>query len=525
MRLDRLTVDLRARSPWEAVELGTALVRTHAAAVWKPWLLVTLPLFVALNALAWAFDAFALAMLLMWWLKPAFDRIPLYVVSRAVFGETPGVRETLAAQWRWGWKPVLHYLSWRRLSPVRALYLPIDLLEGAADGRRRERRRALGGAVYGQATLLTLACAHFEAVVAFGCVAAALMFVPPENLPETLRAGGMALLRDTPAWAQLAWNFCGWLAMGAIEPFYVGAGFGLYLNRRTQIEAWDVEIAFRRLRERLRGASAPLLIALAVLSAPLSLRAQERDEPRAAASPISVEEDAADARQASRQPPTLPQAFGDQYVDARRFREAVDRAYADPAFGGTRKVKQWQRRNPGEAPQPTSKRRPAWLAALADLFAFIGEWGLWIIAGGLLAVLLATMPRWLPWMRGGLRARRPPSAEVETETLQPPELLPPDIAASARRLWREGRPRHALALLYRASVEGMAAHAQVALPPGATEAQCLRAARRLNDEDERELFARMVRTWQYAAYARRLPGEDEFEGLLGRLQQRYGWVG
>ena len=30
---------------------------------------------------------------------------------------------------------------------------------------------------------------------------------------------------------------------------YVGAGFGLYLNRRTQMEAWDVEIALRRLRD------------------------------------------------------------------------------------------------------------------------------------------------------------------------------------------------------------------------------------------------------------------------------------
>lgn len=33
MRLDRLTVNLRARSPWEAVELGSTLVRHHAAAI------------------------------------------------------------------------------------------------------------------------------------------------------------------------------------------------------------------------------------------------------------------------------------------------------------------------------------------------------------------------------------------------------------------------------------------------------------------------------------------------------------
>ena len=43
MRLDQPRVELRPRSPWEAMELGTALVRTHARAIWLPWLLVTLP--------------------------------------------------------------------------------------------------------------------------------------------------------------------------------------------------------------------------------------------------------------------------------------------------------------------------------------------------------------------------------------------------------------------------------------------------------------------------------------------------
>jgi hypothetical protein len=31
----------------------------------------------------------------------------------------------------------------------------------------------------------------------------------------------------------------------------VAAGFTLYLNRRTELEAWDLELAFRHLQERL----------------------------------------------------------------------------------------------------------------------------------------------------------------------------------------------------------------------------------------------------------------------------------
>ncbi len=35
-----------------------------------------------------------------------------------------------------------------------------------------------------------------------------------------------------------------------VEPFYVAAGFAMYLNRRVELEAWDVE-------QDLRHAFAP----------------------------------------------------------------------------------------------------------------------------------------------------------------------------------------------------------------------------------------------------------------------------
>jgi hypothetical protein len=366
--------------------------------------------------------------------------------------------------------------------------------------------------------MLTVVCANFEIVLVLGCVVGLFSYVPLEHWSETLRVGFMALLRDPPAWALLLSNFIGWLAMTAIAPFYIGAGFGLYLNRRTQIEAWDIEIAFRRLRERLLTAAAPLLVLLAVfIAAPL--RAQEHDE--LPAPPVNVETKSDDDKQP--EPPTLPRVFGDQRVDDAAFRKAVEQAYADPLLGDKRKITQWEKRNPAQ-PQPVKPANLSWLAAIARVFAFIGEWALWIVVALLLVLLLATAKYWLPWMRGMARQRQKLKVEVATEALEIPEILPPDIAASARRLWREGRPRHALALLYRASVEGMIARVETVLPPGATEAQCLRASRRLADGNSRELFARMVRVWQYAAYAQRLPDETEFGNLLDQLQRDYRWA-
>jgi hypothetical protein len=166
----------------------------------------------------------------------------------------------------------------------------------------------------------------------------------------------------------------------------------------------------------------------------------------------------------------------------------------------------------------------SWLSGFAAGFAFLAEWGLWILVGGLVLLLLLTLPRWLPWMRGSLRRRKPLPVEVETEALQLPEVLPDNIPAEARRLWAQGKPRHALALLYRASVETMAQRADVVLPPGATESECLRASRRMPDNEDRSLFARIVRVWQYAAYAQQLPAQAEFDELLSSLQLRYRWA-
>ena len=36
------------------------------------------------------------------------------------------------------------------------------------------------------------------------------------------------------------------MAVAFLEPFYVAAGFGMYLNRRVELEAWDVEQELRR---------------------------------------------------------------------------------------------------------------------------------------------------------------------------------------------------------------------------------------------------------------------------------------
>jgi hypothetical protein len=161
---------------------------------------------------------------------------------------------------------------------------------------------------------------------------------------------------------------------------------------------------------------------------------------------------------------------------------------------------------------------------LISFFALAAESVLWILLGLALLALALTARWWLPWLRGS-GGKRPAkaAAPINQSALLIPEVLPPDIIASARGLWAAGKPRHALALLYRASVETLSQRADVVLPPGATEAQCLRASLNMPLQADRQLFALMVRTWQHAAYAGRLPDETAFESLLDQLHQHYRW--
>jgi hypothetical protein len=516
MKIEDLTVALRPRTAWEAVELGTTLVRRYAGAVWQPWLLVSLSAFVLLNVLCGLVGEIWLAGLLMWWLKPVFDRIPLYVLSRAVFGHVPSVRETVRAQRSFGTRWMFAYLTWRRFSPVRSLYLPVDLLEGGAGEEARARRRALGSPVYGVASVVLLVFVHFELALALGAVSAVMLFAPADLIQETA-ARMWNVFESQQPWVQVATNALAWMATSVLEPFYVGAGFGLYLNRRTEIEAWDIEMVLRRLRKRLTEAAAPLMLLCALWLGAMQ-PAHAQDEPFVPdASAPSIEQPRLKDKRAQS---TLHEVFGERVVEDEGWQQAVKRAYEDPAVSPKRTVMQWvpKERKPDEPPRPFEG-----FGRLGEWLASIGEYGLWIVAGALLLVLLVTAPKWLGWVREMPHRRERAADEVIRESVAEESPLPDDVPATARRLWQSGRGRDALALLYRASVEAMTQRAHVVLVPGATEAHTLRASRQLPGAEEREAFARMVRVWQIAAYAHGLPDDDEFDELLAQLSQRFFW--
>ena len=114
MRLTDATVVIRPRSQWEAMDLGIRLARRHAGLLMASWAIITLPLLGLLSALLWSYPS--IAILIFWLLKPAYERLPLYILSQALFGHTPSLSASLRALPGLLKPQLLASLTWRRLA-------------------------------------------------------------------------------------------------------------------------------------------------------------------------------------------------------------------------------------------------------------------------------------------------------------------------------------------------------------------------------------------------------------------------
>ncbi|HEY9065162.1 MAG TPA: hypothetical protein VIO33_09280 [Burkholderiaceae bacterium] len=243
MQVDALALHLRPRSMAEAADLGVRLVQANARSVWGTFT----PLFAAVVLIALASVELAgwLPGLIIFWLKPWLDRSLLYVLSRAVFG-TPTRWSDL---WRdrssvW-WQQLPSSLIARRLSPWRSYTQPAAQLEGQRGSAAKARRRQMLRDKQGQALGMHLVFAHIELVLTLGAMSLAVWFLPGFDSGSHHTPWFETLLRDESVSLSLLSSAVYAGVVLLLEPFYVAAGFAMYLNRRVELEAWDIEQEFR----------------------------------------------------------------------------------------------------------------------------------------------------------------------------------------------------------------------------------------------------------------------------------------
>ncbi|HKH43413.1 MAG TPA: hypothetical protein VKM72_01985, partial [Thermoanaerobaculia bacterium] len=252
MDLERVAAVIRPRSPWEAVDLGFGMVRAWWKPVWAAWLATVAPAWWLVFGLTWLLTQEPiLAFVAVWWVRPLFDRIPLYVVSRRLFSSSTSVRSDLGRLWT---RNLWAALTLQRLDPARSFDLPVWELEGLRGAERKARTALLQRIGRQNAVWLTFACSLLEGFTMVAFIELVSLLTPSSGWSEAAELTGVAASTGEPTAAFWWWMAAVYfLALTAIEPFYVAAGFSLYLSRRIHLEGWDVEIAFRRLAARLTG--------------------------------------------------------------------------------------------------------------------------------------------------------------------------------------------------------------------------------------------------------------------------------
>jgi len=239
MKVDAIRLDLRPRAMFEAADLGVRMVSAHWRSVWAS----CAPVYAFVLLLAGACLAFgagwsALALI---WLKPWFDRSILFVLSRAAFGEETRFVDLWRARRAVFWRGLVGALTMRRLSPWRSYVQPVLQLEGLRGKARRHRVALILGSHRSAALAMQSAFAMIESALTLGAATLVGWFVPTDDRMQSL----FTLAKSDSIWmtATILLSFAA--AVLVLEPFFVGAGFAMYLNRRVELEAWDIEQEFR----------------------------------------------------------------------------------------------------------------------------------------------------------------------------------------------------------------------------------------------------------------------------------------
>ena len=495
MKLTDLSIQVRQRSTWEAIDLGFALVQQH-------WLALILPLSLLVLMLALPFwllvpdNYLWLAGLFIWWLKPLYDRLLLHILSRQLFNEKVTTAEAFSAL-----PDLIRHtglfsaLSYRRFSLSRSYNLAIWQLEKLKGNERKERQALIYLQGHSNAIWLTIACIHLEWVILFSIYALILMFDASGTAWEHVKnlfRGDVDM--DTQYW-QTLFDFIFYsLTVLIIEPFYVAAGFMLYINRRTQLEAWDIEIAFRALGDRLAHLSksmATLLPSLLIvffssllLTIPSSTWAAEKSE-----------------------------VLNEQRLAADQAAAKIKEVMELPELSNRRQISTWVPKDLAKKDADKNALSSATVQLIAQIFKAI----LWIAVIVGVILLFIYREKLLAFLTPGRQRKlASPIPDVLFGLDIRPESLPEDIAGTARNLWLNGKTREALSLLYRGTLMVLTRKQHLAIQASHTEGDILQLAKPSLATERFNYLATLTKLWQMIAYAHRKPEDTELEFLFNQ---------
>ncbi|MDR0806622.1 MAG: DUF4129 domain-containing protein [Enterobacteriaceae bacterium] len=501
MQLDHLAIVLRTRSANEAIDLGVRMAMYWFKPLYIAWLCFSLPIIGLLFGLScyWAEFSYIGIYLLIWWIKPMLDRMALFVISRAVFGATPTLRQSMKAIPSLLFKTrLIRALTWARFSPYRSLTLPVDVLEGIKGHNARIRRKTISNYIGINAAVLTLFGFVVEKVFPV-CAIAFVAIISIDNNSYTDDLLNDLWFNDVNYYSIMALGF---YILGILlwEPIYIAAGFSLYLKRRSDIEAWDIELEFRKIEKRSRMTSSTLLSTLLlVLTIGISGYSSH--------SYASQNNSATRQETITNAPEKLQQILKQPEYGRKEVRKQL-------TFIQEKKVKK-PNKKPDFSPPPILSNSNRTLLALTGA----GQWILWgVLALVVIAIVYFIIIR-LPDIRGRNGQKMVPPVQIAGLDIQP-ESLPENIAEVALSMIHSGDLRAALSLLFRGSLSVLAHRDRVMFRSSDTEQDCIHLVKRA-ELNSAAFFIKLTQLWLAQAYAHRSPDITKLEQLCREWPTHY----
>lgn len=477
MLQNSFAVALRKRTPWEAVDLGFKLIGNNFKAVFLPWLTLFLLLIVPLFATLHSHPLLILYITFM--VMPLLERSCLFVLSRSVFGTVPTYKEVLKnwpKQCKTGW---LAHTLFLRFSPSRAFHLPVYQLENLKGLKNRKRRKVLARGNGSLSLNTTFLFSLFEAMMVIGVFTFLKDFVPNaylQGLVDDFRSTGVLNHHFILFFVGL---YLG--AVAFLRPFYMACSFSLYLNRRMELEGWDIELTFRKMAGRLKGKSTAALLVLSLLTC--------------FSTHLAAQEDVLNGR------------FQRRYSTRSGIKspkKVIEEVMKTEEFNRSQTVTRWKRIDDAENRSPKEVDS---VPSSASYRVFMELLKILIITAlvVLIAVVIFNFMVNRRELEGGLKQERKMKPATVTGVALEEQVLPENLTDEAMALWKSGEVRAAYSLLYRGALSKLVNDYDIELNESFTEADCVRAVKRFSESEVSAFFSSLAGDWCMLAYAHITP--------------------
>ncbi len=498
MKLTEITANIRLRSTWEAIDLGFAMVQSWFKSLYAPLAIVIFSIAIVLYLIV-PEGKLWIASLIFWWLKPLYDRVVLYVISNRLFNNQVTTGQTLKAIPSLIWNTGLFQtLTFRRFSFSRGFNLSLWQLEKLRGEDRYKRQQILHDDAHSQAVWLTISMVHLEAFLTFSLFGLVFLFLPESTQSDFISAIFNAKGEYTQ-WIDVM-NYAFYvIVIVFLHPFYIAGSFALYLNRRTQLEAWDIELDFKKLSQRLKESSKQLFsfvlisfIVLTLVTSPKYSIAKEQT--------VATEEFLSESR-----------------LGAEKSKDIINKVMLTKNLDDKEIVNRWvkiKKEDNNKEKTDTSKLED-FFKPFAKAFAFIVEFGLWFMIGLGIVLLVYFRDKWLHLFN----IETTKDSDYESPDIMfgmdvRPESLPKDITGKAQQLWQSTQHREALSLLYRGALVRLINHEQVRLKNSHTEGDVLRHSKQLLSKPKQRYLSSLTDQWRLIAYAHKTPSESDMQYLF-----------